>query len=92
MKEKASKGETMFRRQAVKRKIWELEQRVDKNWAAKIDALIPAAEKVAAEAVSALVMAFPGAMTDDEKENAWNAHYHRKMNELAYKKQLRSWE
>jgi hypothetical protein len=91
MKETASKGETMFRRQSVKRKIWELEQKVDQNWAAKIDALIPEAEKVAAESVSALVMAFPEA-TDDEKESAWNAHYHRKMNELAHEKQLRSWE
>jgi hypothetical protein len=91
MKEKASKGETMFRRQSVKKRIWELEQRVDRSWAAKIDALIPVAEKVAAESVSALVMAFPDA-TDDEKENAWNAHYHGKMHELAHQKQLRDWK
>jgi hypothetical protein len=91
MKETASKGETMFRRQSVKRKIWELEQLVDRGWESRINALIPAAEKVAAESVSALVMAFPDA-TDDEKENAWNAHYHRKMNELAHQKQLRNWK
>jgi hypothetical protein len=91
MKETASKGETMFRRQAVKRKIWELEQKVDRAWAAKVDALIPAAEKVAASVVANFVALEPGENAE-QRDAMWNEVFHLTMHEMAHNKKLRSWK
>jgi hypothetical protein len=91
MKETASKGETMFRRQSVKRKIWELEQRVDRAWEVKINALIPAAEKVAASVVANFATLEPGENAE-QRDELWNEVFHLTMHEMAHNKQLRNWK